>query len=65
MRLYWHDRRRPGADGWVPTTAPATDAERVRLEMMGYATRVCASVPVDGPSDEERARVNAWTPGLL
>lgn len=62
-RLYWFQRTVRGV-GWIATTAPTTDAERVRIERMGYATRLSESTPLGEPTIEEIARVQKWTPEL-
>ena len=64
LRLYWFMRHSTKGPQWTATTAPATDAERERIERMGYPTRVTVGEPTGQPTDEEMARVHKWTPEL-
>lgn len=75
LEIYWHqwhsydgskwNRTTILSDGKTRGTTVDTEAARVRIERMGYATRLSTDLPTGKPTDDEKARVNKFTPGLL
>ena len=52
MTLYWFQNHTTKGSIWHATTAEATEGGRVKIERMGYATRVTDVPPVNGPGGE-------------